>query len=146
MSKDDELLTKDFKEVLERKGYEVIYYTIDEYPRFGQFNKVREDIMRSTGMVAFGLKQLNIHTATYRPDTQDKEEWSEKWFSTPWNQIEVGMGLMKGMPILLVTDPEIKNGVFDEGLSECFVAHVSTTDDFRDLEYVEGFKEWLAKL
>lgn len=146
MSREDELLTKDYKEMLERKGFEVIYYTIDEYPRFGQFNRVRQDIMRSTGMIAFGLKQINIHTATYRPDTRDKQEWSEKWLSTPWNEIEVGMGLMKGMPILLVTDPEIKNGVFDEGLSECFVAHLSTKVDCRELEYMEEFKEWVAKV
>lgn len=146
MSKEDELMTKDFKRLLEEKGYEVIYYKSDEYPRFGQFNKVRHDIMRSTGMIAFGLKQLNIHKASYRPGTQKEEEWKEKWLSTPWNEIEVGMGLMKGMPILLVSDPAICNGVFDNGLSECFVANISTTEDCRKLEQNKDFESWFAKL
>ena len=146
MSKEDELMTKDFKRLLEEKGYEVIYYKSDEYPRFGQFNKVRHDIMRSTGMIAFGLKQLNIHKASYRPGTQKEEEWEEKWLSTPWNEIEVGMGLMKGMPILLVSDPAIRNGVFDNGLSECFVASISTTEDCRKLEQNKDFENWFAKL
>ena len=146
MSKEDELMTKDFKEILEDRGWEVIYYKSDKYPRFGQFNRVRQDIMRSSGMIAFGLKQINIHKASYRPGTQEEEEWEEKWISTPWNEIEVGMGLMKGMPILLVTDPEIKDGVFDQGLSECFVGHISTKEDSRDLKRNKGFKEWISKI
>lgn len=146
MSKEDELITKDFKRMLEEKGFEVIYYRSDEYPRFGQFNKVRQDIMRSAGMIAFGLKQLIIHKASYRPGTQEEEEWEEKWLSTPWNEIEVGMGLMKGMPILLVSDPAINNGVFDNGLSECFIASVSTAEDFRKLNQNKDFENWFAKL
>ena len=146
MSKEDELMTKDFKQLLENKGYEVIYYKTDEYPRFGQYNRVRHDIMRSVGMIAFGLKQLNIHRASYRPGTYNEEEWVGKWLSTPWNEIEVGMGLMKGMPILLVHDPDVCNGVFDNNLSECFVSKISTTEDSRKLEQNKTFDEWLSKL
>lgn len=146
MSKEEELMTKDYKQILESQGYEVIYYKTDTYPRFGQFNRVRHDIMRSVGMIAFGLKQLNIHKASYRPSTQNEEEWDGKWLPTPWNEIEVGMGLMKGMPILLVHDPDISTGVFDGNLSECFVANISTNEDNRKLEQNKAFDEWLSKL
>lgn len=146
MSKEEELMTKDYKQILESQGYEVIYYKTDTYPRFGQFNRVRHDIMRSVGMIAFGLKQLNIHKASYRPSTQNEEEWDGKWLPTPWNEIEVGMGLMKGMPILLVHDPDISTGVFDDNLSECFVAKISTNEDNRKLEQNKAFDEWLSKL
>lgn len=146
MSKEEELMTKDYKQILEYQGYEVIFYKSDKYPRFGQFNRVRHDIMRSVGMIAFGLKQLNIHKASYRPSTQNEEEWDGKWLPTPWNEIEVGMGLMKGMPILLVHDPDIKTGVFDGNLSECFVAKIPTNEDNRKLEQNKAFDEWLSKL
>lgn len=146
MSKQDEIMTKDFKRILEERGFEVIYYKSDKYPRFGQFNRVRTSIMRSCAMVAFGLKQINIEKASYRPGTESETEWADKWLSTPWSEIEVGMGLMKGMPILLVTDPEINNGVFDQSLSECFVAHISTTEDCRKLEQNKAFEEWLSKI
>lgn len=146
MSKEDELMTKDFRDYLDKRGFDVIFYKRDDYPQFGQFNKVRHDIMRSCGMVAFGLKQLDIHAASYRPGTQEEEDWKEKWLSTPWSEIEVGMGLMKGMPILLVCDPNINSGVFDKGLSECFVATISTTDDCRKLDQNKNFYEWLSRL
>jgi hypothetical protein len=66
--------------------------------------------------------------------------------STPWNEIEVGIGLAVGMPILLVHDPIINEGVFDNGLSECFVARVLSTEDSRRLEYNRSFQEWYSKL
>lgn len=146
LTKEDEMITKDFKIILEKRGYEVIYYKRDDYPRFGQFNRVRESIMRSSAMVTFGLKQINVEKALYRPGTEDATEWNGKWLSTPWNEIEVGMGLMAGMPILLVCDPNINNGVFDESLSECFVSKIITSDDARKLEQNKVFEEWLSKI
>ena len=146
MPKTDEFLTKEYKRILEKRGYSVIYYTSDKYPQFGQFNKIRADILRSSGMVAFGLKQLNIQKASYRPNTTEEAKWEEKWLSTPWSEIEVGMGLMKGMPILLVNDPDINDGVFDSNLSECFVAKISTTEDCRKLEQNKSFEEWISKI
>lgn len=146
MSKEDEIMTKDFKKLLEDKGFQVIYYTKDEYPRFGQFNRVSKDIKRSAGMVAFGLKQLNIQEAVYRPGTSDAKDWNGKWLSTPWNEIEVGMGVMAGLPILLASDPAIDSGVFDYELNECFVTRILTTADCRKLEQNKDFENWFAKL
>ena len=146
MSKENELLTKDYKAYLKGLGYDVIYYIKDDYPSFGQLNRIREKILASSAMVAFGFKQTNIHDATFRPQTNNEEKWNDKWLATPWNEIEVGMGLMKGMPILLVKDPHIDMGIFDSNLSECFVANVSTDDDSRKLAQNKEVVKWLSKI
>ena len=146
LTKEDEIITKNYKDFLEKRGYMVVYYKRDDYPRFGQLNRVKEAINRSSGMVAFGFKQIHISKASYRPWTGIDTTWEGKWLSTPWNEIEVGMGLAVGMPILLVHDPIISEGVFDNGLSECFVARVLSTEDSRRLEYNKSFQEWYSKL
>ncbi len=146
MSKENELLTKDYKAYLESLGYSVIYYIKDDYPSFGQLNRIREKILASSAMVAFGFKQTNIHDATFRPQTNNEEKWNDKWLATPWNEIEVGMGLMKGMPILLVKDPQIDMGIFDKNLSECFIANVSIDDDSRKLAQNKEIVKWLSKI
>lgn len=146
LNKEDEVITKNYKEFLEKNGYEVIFYRRDEYPRFGQLNRVKEAINHSSGMIAFGFKQIYISDGEYRPQTKDKSLWKDKWLSTPWNEIEVGIGLAIGMPILLVHDPIISDGVFDDGLSECFVARILSTEDSRRLEYNKSFQEWFSKL
>ena len=146
LNKEDEMTTKNYKDFLEKNGYEVIYYRRDEYPRFGQLNRVKEAINQSIGMIAFGFKQIKISDGKYRPGTDDEAEWKDRWLSTPWNEIEVGIGLAVGMPILLVHDPIISDGVFDNGLSECFVARILSTEDSRRLEYNKSFQEWYSKL
>ena len=146
MSKADELITKDYREYLVKNGFEVIYYQRDDYPKFGQLSRVKEAIGRSCGMIAFGFKQIEISDGKYRPGTEDAQEWKGKWLSTPWNEIEVGIGLSVGMPILLVHDPIISEGVFDGGLSECFVGRVLSTEDSRRLQFNEEFQGWYCKL
>ncbi len=146
MSKENELLTKDYKTHLEKIGYRVLYYTRDDYPEFGQLNKIRERIMISNAMIVFGFKQTQIHAATYRPHTSIEQEWEEKWISTPWNEIEVGMGLMKGLPILLVKDPSIEMGIFDKKLSECFIATLPVEEDSRKIAQNPEFVKWLSKV
>ena len=93
----------------------------------GIIEKAKEEVMKKT-------------------DTEEKEEWKDKWLSTPWSDIEVGMGLMKGLPILLVTDSEITDGVFDLQLSECYVANIPTNYDCKKIEQNPQFDEWLSKL
>ena len=146
LNKVDETITKNYKEFLEKNGFEVLYYQRDDYPRFGQLNRVKEAINSSTGMIAFGFKQIEISDGKYRPGTNEEKSWKGKWLSTPWNDIEVGIGLAVGMPILLVHDSIISEGVFENELSECFVARVESTEDSRRLEHNKSFQEWYSKL
>ena len=146
MCKEDELITKNYKEFLEKEGFDVVYYQRDNYPKFGQLGRVKEGINRSCGMIAFGFKQIEITNGKYRPGTEEAKPWDGKWLSTPWNEIEVGIGLAVGMPILLVHDSDINEGVFENGLSECFVSKILSTEDSRRLAYNKEFQRWYSKL
>lgn len=145
MSKEDEMLTRDYKKILEAKGYDVIYYKKDDYPEFGQFTKIKKSILSSSAMIAFGLKQINIKDGSYHPHTTKEESINDKWLPTPWNGIEVGMGLMANLPILLIKDKDIDSGIFDAKLTECFVATIPSDFDCRKLETNTSFAGWIEK-
>jgi hypothetical protein len=144
LNKKDEIITKDYRDFLEKKGYQVIYYEKDEYPEFGQFNRIRQSIINSSAMIAFGFKQICIEKGIYYPDTKQERVIENLQMSTYWNELEVGMGLMNNLPILLVKDADIDNGVFDKKLSEVFVASTTVDYDNRELEYNPALKTWLA--
>lgn len=145
MSKKDELLTKEYKNIIEKLGYDVIYYTRDNYPKFGQLNHVRMNIESADAMIAFGLRQISIKNGLNRVNTIEEIKIEDSWMPTPWNEIEVGMGIMAGLPILLVKDREINSGVFDSNLSECFVGTISVDSDTRNLELNKEFVAWRTK-
>lgn len=144
LSKQAEVITKDYRDFLEGKGYKVLYYEKDEYPEFGQFNKIRQSITNSSAMIAFGFKQINIKQGVLHPNTATEVEIRDKYMSTSWNELEVGMGLMNKLPILLVKEKDIDSGVFDSKLSESFVATITADYNSRELEYNQTLKNWLA--
>lgn len=63
----------------------------------------------------------------------------------PWNEIEMGMGLMRGLPILIVKAPELDLGSYDTELSEYSVSVVLTTDKLSEMETKnESFRIWYS--
>ena len=144
-SAEDNALISEYRKKLEDMNYNVVCYTRDQYPQFGQLNKVRKDILQSAAMLVFGFKQIRIDKAIFRPNTKEEEVWEKKWLPTPWNEIEVGLGAMLGLPILLVKDNDIHSGIFDNHLSESFIAVVSANDKIDDVFKGRSFNLWLSK-
>ena len=60
-------------------------------------------------------------------------------------KIEVGLGAMLGLPILLVKDNDVHSGIFDNHLSESFIAIVSANDKIDDVLKGRSFNLWLSK-
>ena len=71
---------------------------------------------------------------------------SGHWLPTPWNDIEVGMAVMKELPILLVKDNDIDIGVFDKIISEHMVKSISSSIDIKQIKNDDSFKNWLKML
>lgn len=82
---------------------------------------------------SFGGTKL-LTNATFEVSIRDETPIKGKWLHTPWNEVEVGMALMRGLPVLLVKDKEIDSGIFDSKLSEAFIATVSSDFDSRKIE------------
>ena len=141
MSASEEAITLFFKDLLKKKGIETKYYKRDHYPKDSQLTKVKESILQSDAMIAFGLKQIEIKSGRLNPDKEEIEK--EVWLPTPWNEIEVGMGVMANLPILLVRDDKIEIGVFDKVISEYKIKSLSTATPLEDIEKSEEFKKWL---
>ena len=146
LGKREETLTKEYKAILETLGYSVFYYQKDDYPKFGQFTRVRESLLNSSAVIAFGFRQTKIEDGIALPGTPKESRISGKWLNTPWNEVEVGMALMRGLPILLIKDEGIDSGIFDEKLSECFVASIPADYDCRKIASNQDFISWCNQI
>ena len=146
LSKSDEYLTLHYKELLNQLGFKPVYYTRDHYPKSSQLSKIRREIDNSIGVIAFGLKQIQIDQGVARPQLPMETDLSGHWLPTPWNDIEVGMAVMKELPILLVKDNDIDIGVFDKIISEHMVKSISSSIDIKQIKNDDSFKNWLKML
>jgi uncharacterized protein YjbI with pentapeptide repeats len=146
MAKDDEVTVSAYRDYMISNNFEVIYYNRDTYPRSGQLAEIKLSIERSSALIAFGTKQTHIKEGTYRPGMEGENPINDGWLSTPWNDVEVGMAVMAGLPILLIKDDRIKDGVFDQVISEEFVFTLSSKTDIKELESNKVFKDWFSKI
>lgn len=137
----EEALTIFYQKLLDNKGIESIIYRRDHYPKDSQLTKVKESIQQSNAMIAFGLKQIEIKSGRLNPDKKDYQE--NLWLPTPWNEIEVGMGVMANLPILLVRDDKIEIGVFDKVISEYKIKTLSSATPLSNIETNKEFNKWL---
>lgn len=146
MSKVDEMTVAAYRQYLMKLGYEVIYYNRDTYPRFGQLSQIKAAIEKCAAMIAFGTKQTFIKEGVYRPGMSGEQLLNDTWLSTPWNEVEVGMATMIGIPILLVKYDDIGDGIFDDVISESFISTLTSKTDIKELDRNQVFTAWLSKI
>jgi len=138
----EEALILFYQKVLEDKGLDVKCYKRDHYPKDSQLTKVKQTIGQSDAMIAFGLKQIEIKSGRLNPAKKDYQE--DLWLPTPWNEIEVGMGVMANLPILLVRDDKVEIGVFDKVISEYKIKSLDSATPLSSIEQNEEFVKWLG--
>lgn len=139
----EDALIQYYKGLLKKKGIESFIYKRDHYPKASQLTKVKYEIQKSNAMIAFGFKQIEIEKGTSRPNSKDEENFNNRWLPTPWNEIEVGMGVMANLPILLVRDDKIEIGVFDKVISEYKIKTLSSATSLSEIEKSDEFQKWL---
>jgi hypothetical protein len=63
------------------------------------------------GVLVLGFRQLHISTATWRPGVEAGTDLAGSW-SSPWLQIEVGLAVAVELPLLVVPEAGVREGVF----------------------------------
>ena len=111
-----------------------------DYPLTSALSEVRRRMSGCAGAVVFGFAELRISDGVWRAGTAEESTVSGKALSTPWNQIEAGMAAMINLPLLLVAEPDVNNGVFDPSLNEHNVFRVRMPPD----RLSPDLKSWLV--
>lgn len=85
---------------IQRTGYEPDPWT-----------QLRSKLEQVDGAIILGFRQLSVN-GLWRADTPEEVAEVATWTS-PWLQIEAGMALMQGLPVLVVPERNVSEGVFE---------------------------------
>jgi len=73
------------------------------------------------GGVILGFEQFCATAGVSKPGTdRESKLGSPTYFPTPWNQLEAGVLYTVGVPLLILREPSIAGGIFDQGVSRWF--------------------------
>jgi len=115
-----------------------------EYPKFGLIAEVRRLMSGCAGAVIFGLSQLDVRDGTWRLNTAEEAPVVNVKLPTPWNQIEAGMAAMRGLPVLLVSQPGVTGGILDLGGSDDLIFRLDPGEAASARPGGEPFASWCA--
>jgi hypothetical protein len=115
-----------------------------EYPKFGAIAEVRRRMSGCAGVVILGLRQLKVLDGVWRSDTAEETKVRDMELSTPWSQIEAGMAIMRGLPLLLLHQPGVVGGIFDSDANERLVYQLEVGEDWSSFSLRDSFATWCA--
>jgi hypothetical protein len=104
--------------------------------------KVLEVMNSCDGACILGLVQVTAKEVVVKPGTKARHTLPNAVFPTPWNQLEAGMALIRGLPLFVICEADISGGIFD-GVADAFIHRLPGRDRERWLEG-EGFLGSLA--
>ncbi len=112
------LLIDGVKAMVINRGCTPLELVRDEYDVSNVLSNVCNKISQCSAMIVFGFKSIHVVEGVMRYCTEDMRDLKHEFLSTPWNHIEVGMSIMKRIPILLLVDDGINDGVFDTSIND----------------------------
>jgi uncharacterized protein YjbI with pentapeptide repeats len=115
-----------------------------EYASFGEVAEVRRLLSGCAGAVIFGFADLAVHKGIWRGGTPDQKEVAELRFPTSWSQMEAGMAIMYGLPMLVLRERNIHDGIFGIPGGDYGIYHVVVDDDWNAPESLTAFAHWCA--
>lgn len=68
-------------------------------------------VRTSHGALVLGFRQLRVNDGEWRPGTPETRDL-DGWSATPWNHVEAGLAISADIPVLVVPEDGVAEGIF----------------------------------
>lgn len=127
---------------LEDDGFEVVRLSRDKYNPDRHLSEVREAMAACTGVVVIGLPELVLLSGVWRQGTEDEQVLTRRHLPTPWNDLEAGIAVGLGLPVLSVRAGCDEHGVFSLSSPNVGFERLEITDSWTKDRMVESVQAW----
>jgi len=106
---------------LDKWGLEPRTIGVSDYAVDAPLKEILVLARHCAGGLILGFKQTHVTSGTHKPSTNEEKALTDAAWGTPWNQIEAGVLFALGLPMLLLRESSVVEGIFDLGSSGLFV-------------------------
>lgn len=99
---------------LESQAVDVIRLQRDAYGR-DPWSDLMSLLSRADGTILLGFRQLDARAAIWRPRSPEEAD-GVGWWTSPWLQLEAGMAIAVGHPVLVASENGVEEGIFKPGV------------------------------
>jgi uncharacterized protein YjbI with pentapeptide repeats len=135
-------LAQELKDLIQSVGCTTVELHREEYNHSGIVAQLSDRLDGCGAMIVLGFKSVHVETGSYRDNTEDKRSLKNEFLTSPWLHIEAGMALMKNIPVLLICDEGISEGIFDSTINDVNLQRFSVSDCLMSSQ--SNVKDWLS--
>ncbi len=131
---------------LERFGVEFKRFDKNKYRSSGQLSAIQTEISSCNGLIALGFTELHIKEGTYRVGTNDKQDVSGQFLTSPWVTLETGIAYSLGKHILILYDERLRQDcILDSEITDRNLSRICVNSTNYD-DYEEAILQWIQSL
>ena len=127
---------------LQDEGFEIVRVSRDAHHPGRHLTEVKEAMAGCAGVVVIGLPQLLLSSGTWREGTDDEQPLADQLLHTPWNDIETGIGVGLGLPVLAVRAGCGEFGVFGLSSQNAGFERIEPEDSWTNQHLAESVRSW----
>jgi hypothetical protein len=139
-----ELYLKRLEGIIKRRGLRPLTLGRSDYDVSSPLNPVKKMMDRCKGAIILGFERTHCLIGYDKEDSKNEKEFTHRYLSTPWNQIEAGMAYQKGVPILIMKESHLEPyGILDPKLTGFYVYELNIKNEVS--RFSKGFLALLDK-
>lgn len=119
-----------------------------DYSNITPIGAVRSIMIECQGAIILGMKQIRVIDAIIKEGTARETRSSRMILPTAWNHIEAGMAFALDLPILIIREEGVCDGVFGVGSSDRFIHTVPPASEgwLHTMEFLQPFNGWQTEV
>jgi hypothetical protein len=118
-----------------------------DYPSTSPMEAVRCVVKECQGAIILGLRQVHVVEGREKPGTNKARDVRDAYLPTPWNQIECGMAYALQLPLLIVREAGVEDGVFGIGSTDRFVHEAKLNRQWLSSpRFLQPLNEWVSEV
>lgn len=146
-NEEQEQFWKTLNKKLEDRGIRPRTIGQSDYPNELPIRAVRQVMQECDGAIIMGFRQIRVKDGIEKEGTDRENQIENRYYGTPWNQIEAGMAYMLDLPMMIIREEGVEEGVFSENTSDRFIHRAEMTKEWLNSEaFKQPFNEWYREL
>ena len=139
---------KALTDFLKKRGLTPITIGSTVFPNKTPIEAVKEEMQSCSGIIILGLPQILIENGIQKKNTKVEQIIIDKESPSVWNQIEGAMAFMLGLPILIIAQEGINDGLFETGTLPFFKHEYNLRSShwIERQKFHDPFNEWYKEL
>lgn len=120
---------------------------ITDYDTAAPLLAIRRLMLESYGIITIAFRRTHVNEGVFKPGTPQSSPIKDRWFTSPYCQIEPAMAFQMGLPLLVLREEGVlPDGILERGVLGTYMPEFDLNkpgDQYLDSrEWRDLFKKW----